>query len=512
MSKIGNLRPAKQYALAAALGMLGALAFPPINFIVAPFIAFPAWLYMLESNQDQSWKRHFSLGFWFALGYFTVGLYWITFALGVDLSIFWWLIPFSLFGIPTGLGVYVGIMSVLLKLTNSRGISRCFFFAALWTTGELAWGTGPMALPWNPLGSIWTGFEPMLQTLSIYGIYGLTLVTALLVSLPTLLRKNQFKPGRIAYITSMLCLFILASGWGIIRPTSTPVHYKENPPVVRLVQPYIPQDLNWQPARAQEQFRDLIQLSSEPGELKPNIIIWPESALPLLLGEDQVAREVVARMLPENGYLLSGSLRRERVPDEKMKIYNSLIMVGSDASVVATYDKHHLVQFGEYLPLRSIIPSSITKITSGDNDFSRGPGPATVSLDSIPSFSPLICFEGIFSGEVVAPGPRPEWLLNITNDTWYGNSSGPYQHLQLSRMRSIEEGLPMVRAVNSGISAVFDSFGQEIARKGLLVRGVLDVHLPPALLEPTIFAQYGHLIFMLMMVAVVGFALLTRRV
>lgn len=501
-----------QYLTIFLAGLFAALAYEPINFTIAPFLAFPLWLYILEVNQEKGWRKHFALGFWFGLGYFTTGLYWIAFSLGVDLDKFWWLVPFGIFGIPTGLSVYLGVTAVLLKHTQSTGISRCFWFALLWTVSELFWGSGPLALPWNPLGIIWANFDPLIQIISVVGIYGLTLATALLISSPILFRKYQFRTPQITFISILAISFISLSSWGLLRPDKTAVKQQGNPVIVRIVQPNVPQELDWQPEKAGKQFYDLIALTGSHAEKKPDIIIWPESALPLLLDEDATARGVVAETIAPNGQLISGSLRRVFTKGEKVKIYNSLIVVGADASVKAIYDKFHLVPFGEYLPLRAIIPSSITKITSGETDFSRGPGLDIIRSDPMPAFSPLICFEGIFSGSVVAKGQqRPEWLLNITNDAWFGNSSGPYQHLQLARMRSIEEGLPLVRAANTGISAVFDAFGRQINKKSLGEKGVLDVSLPPALQEPTIFALYGQLILIIMMAISFGIALLLRR-
>ncbi len=512
VSKIAALSLAKQNLLCFVLGIIGALGFPPLHIIFAPFIAFPVWLMLTELNQEASWKRHFSFGFFFGLGYFAVGVYWITFSLGSDLSAFWWLVPFALFGIPAGLSVYVGVMAVLLKFTKSTGFSRCFWFAALWTAAEIAWGSGPLALPWNPLGSIWSGYDPILQSLSVIGIHGLTLLTALFVSFPILLKREQINATRITYVVGLFVIFAGTSIWGGMRATDTPVQAQDKQMIVRIVQPCVPLEMNWSKDKARAQLQELLELSSMPAGATPNIVIWPESALPLLLADDEGARKVITSKLPAGTYLMSGSLRVIKKPGEKTVVYNSLVMVDPAGHVSATYDKHHLVPFGEYLPLRDLIPSGIKKITSGEIDFSRGPGSETIAVDPIPAFSPLICFEGIFTGEVAAHGPpRPQWLLNITNDAWFGHSSGPYQHLQLARMRSIEEGIPLVRAANSGISAVFDAFGREVARKPLGEKGILDAPLPPALQEPTIFAKYGVLIFLVLMAGMLVLAIVTRR-
>lgn len=511
ISKLAGLTTKQQYLLSLLLGILAATGHPPLNLVFAPFIAFPVWLILTEIHQQASWKKSFALGWLFGLGYFTVGLYWITFSLGVDIAVFWWLVPFALLGIPAALAVYVGTMTVFLQLTRSSGFSRCFWFAALWTTTEIAWGTGPLALPWNPLGDIWTGFDPILQTLSVVGIYGLTLFTALFVSFPIMLRPSQLSSLRISYVAGLFILFGITTSWGMIRPSHTPLEKQKEKTWVRLVQPCVPLEMSWDKNKAKAQMDDLLRLSSTPSDKTPNIVIWPESALPLLLDEDAGARQYIVQSLPAGAYLASGSLSRIRRPGEKVIVHNSLVMVDPNADVVAKYDKHHLVPYGEYLPLRKYIPDGIRKVTSGEIDYTPGMGSATVDIDPIPAFSPLICFEGIFSAQVVAPGePRPKWMLNITNDAWFGHTSGPYQHLQLARMRSIEEGIPLVRVANSGISAVFDAFGREVARKPLGEKGILDVQLPPALQDPTIFATYGQLIFMVLMAIMVGLGLVTR--
>ncbi len=494
------------------LGVLASLAYAPISAIPCAFVAFPLWLYILQIHQKSSWQRIFVLGWSFGLGYFTGGLYWITFSLGTDISAFWWLIPFSLLGIPSILSIYIGLIAVILQRVHCTGISRCFWFASLWTIAEVTWGSGSLGLPWNPLGSMWSSFSPLLQSVSVIGVYGLTLITALWVSTPILLEKHKLKMPQVIFITCQVVILVGASSWGMIRPHTTPTAELENPPFIRLVQPSLPQDLDWSPEKAGEQFFNLMNLSSTTTERLPDLIVWPESALPLLLDENTQARETIAKILKPDAFLLSGSLRREFNGGEKPKVYNSMVIVDAGGNVITNYDKTHLVPFGEYLPLRQLIPDSITKITAGETDFSRGQGLKTISLGEFPAFSPLICYEVIFSGQVISSkSPRAQWILVITNDAWYGHTSGPYQHLQLTRLRSIEEGLPLVRAANSGISAVFDAFGREIIRKDLGEKGVVDAELPPALRNPTLFSLYGQLIFIILLASFVLLGMAFRK-
>jgi len=192
------------------------------------------------------------------------------------------------------------------------------------------------------------------------------------------------------------------------------------------------------------------------------------------------------------------------------KFWNSVFVIDPSGGVVATYDKFHLVPFGEYMPLRNYLP--LDAIAAGPIDFSAGPGSRTIDLPGLPPVSPLVCYEAIFPGEVVASGNRSAWLLNVTNDAWFGRSAGPHQHFAIARTRAVEEGLPLVRAANTGISAVIDPYGSIVARLGLGQRGILDVPLPKALVEPTLYARYGDWILLPMLIATIGLAAIANRV
>jgi apolipoprotein N-acyltransferase len=512
MDGIGHLSPRKQAILSILLGMLTSLAYAPMNVIFAPFISIPLWLYLLEINQKQSWTRHFSLGFWFGLGYFLCGIYWMSLPLGADFSRLWVFIPVTLLGLQGFMALHLGLMAVLLKFTNSTGLSRCLWFAALWTTAEIAVSKGPFGMPWNIFSSMWSGFEPILQLLPYMGTYGLTLLTALFVSFPILF-IHKLQRRDITYLASLAVIFSLSTAWGFLRPNHTPLLEAHHPPLLRIVQPNIPQVLHWQQDKVKEQFTELLALSNQPSLVKPDLIIWPESSLPIMLQGDRQARQSIAHIMPPQSHLITGSVRLVVTPEKEVDLYNSVMVLNDQGAIEKTYDKFHLVPVGEYLPLRSIIPYSITKVASGNMDYTPGHGPETMSIGSLPPFSPLICFEALFSGEIIAPGsPRPLWILNITNDAWFGNTSEPYQHVQLNRMRGIEEGLALVRVANTGISVVFDAFGREVHKLDLMEKGIMDVPLPPALLQRTPFGEYGHLILAVMMVMTIASALILRRI
>jgi len=227
------------------------------------------------------------------------------------------------------------------------------------------------------------------------------------------------------------------------------------------------------------------------GAAPPTHVIWAETAVPFFLANDPVRRAFLARAVPPGGLLIVGAPRTTPAPQEPFRVWNSLEAIDGTGRIVGTYDKVHLVPFGEYVPLRVLLP--FNKLTAGRTDFSAGDGRATLALAGLPPTSPLICYEVIFPGAVARRDDRPQWLLNLTNDGWFGRSSGPYQHLAAARLRTIEEGLPLVRVANGGVSAVIDAHGRTLARLGLGEAGVVDAPLPVALAPPP-YARFGDLL------------------
>jgi apolipoprotein N-acyltransferase len=244
-----------------------------------------------------------------------------------------------------------------------------------------------------------------------------------------------------------------------------------------VVQPNVPQAEKWQRANIARQFQDLLHLTATPPQDKLTVAIWPESALTFDAAGNPDALAAIATVVPKGGYVLTGAPRLASSPDGKRLAYNSLHAIDDQGRIVATYDKFHLVPFGEYLPLRDILP---LENTIGRGSFEAGPGPRTIDLPGLPAFSPLICYEIIFPGAVIDEAHRPAWIVNVTNDAWFGYSSGPFQHLASARLRAIEEGLPLVRSANTGISAVIDAYGHIRAQLGLERTGIIDADLPAA--------------------------------
>jgi apolipoprotein N-acyltransferase len=483
---LATLKGWRRYGLSFLFGVCATATLPPVDLTPLLLIAFPGLLW-LDEGSCGPWAS-FRLGYAFGLGFFVSGLYWIAAALLVDAARFWWLIPFAVIGLPAAFALYVGLTLLATKLLADRlqlpGTARVFAFAIAWTVTEWARGHAFTGLPWNLIGYAWSGGFPgaiaMLQSVAWIGIYGLSFLTVLAASLPALLGTPSLAPvsaGQRLAPAIVAGLLILVPGvLGGIRLQTTPTG--ESGIWLRIVQPSIPQSMKWDPAAAERNFRLLLDLSAAPASRPIAAVIWPEAATPFLLERNPSHLREVAAVAPEGGYVITGAVRANPPPNPVQQIWNSLEALNGNGEIVARYDKAHLVPFGEYVPLRKTLP--LKKITPGTIDFTAGPGSRTIALPQLPRFAPLICYEVIFPGAVVDEDDRPAWILNVTNDAWYGQSSGPYQHFAIARTRAVEEGLPLVRVANNGVSGVVDPLGRVLARIDLNTVGHADLPLPAA--------------------------------
>lgn len=501
-ARCAGMRGWRRAGFAFLAGALATLALPPGNIVPLLLISFPILIWLVDGAANG--RAAFFTGWWFGFGHHLVGLYWISNALLVDAARFAWLIPLIACGLPAFLAVYAGAASWATRRLGGRGPRRVYAFAAAWAAAEWLRGHLFTGFPWNLLGYVWTDVEAMLQFTAVVGIYGLSLLTVLAAAAPAALvspaapdSDRQASAGSLwpAFIAFGLLLAVFVGGaarlTGIDPGTVDGVR-------LRIVQANVPQAMKWDAAQRVAIFRRHVELSARPAEgPPPTHIIWPETAVPFFLAEDAAALRAVAAIVPAGGALLTGAPRAEREPNGELRLGNSLLVVGAEGDVLATYDKFHLVPLGEYVPFRDWL--SLAKITPGTIDFTPGPGPRTLRLPDLPAFSPLICYEAIFPGAVIESRDRPGWLLNITNDAWYGRSAGPYQHLQIARVRAVEEGLPLIRAANTGISAVIDPYGRIVSRLPLGQTGIVDADLPRALDAPTPYAQLGDIIFFVLL-------------
>jgi apolipoprotein N-acyltransferase len=505
-----GLKGWRRHAAALCLGALAAGSLPPIDVTPVLLISFPGLIWLADGSGG--FIAACALGWSFGFGFFVAGLYWIAAALFVDIAQFWWLVPFAVMGLPAGLAVFtaaaLGVSHILQRLLRLGGTGRILAFVSCWALAEWLRGHVLTGFPWNLIGYAWSGAFPdalaVLQLVAVVGIYGLSLVTVLAAALPA--RLGDFSGNRWAPTLAAVALIAAPAAWGSHRLAAA--HSPDVPGVkLRLVQPSIPESVKNDPTQVLVNFRRLFALSTSPGAEHASAVLWPEDAAPPFLDRDGGARRALAQAAPLDGYVITGTVRTDPAPQAPTHVWNSLVAIDHEAAIEATYDKFHLVPFGEYVPMRSILP--MQKITPGAIDFSAGPGPRTITLPGLPPFSPLICYEAIFPGEVVDPAHRPAWLLNITNDAWYGFTSGPFQHVAIARTRAIEEGLPLARVGNNGISALFDPYGRVLARLDLDAIGVLDVNLPAALPPPP-YTRYGDIPYFSVLLLIVVTLIVVR--
>jgi apolipoprotein N-acyltransferase len=405
------------------------------------------------------------------------------------------MMPFAAAGFPAAFALFTGLATLAAWLAAPAGIARILALAVAWSVAEWLRGHILTGFPWNLAGYAWAGNFPgglaVLQSSSVIGIYGvsfLTLVAALLPATIAKPRRWPWLPG-----VAALMLVVVPGMLGGARLLAGEVGTE--PGVrLRLVQPSIPQALKMSTAGNETVLRTHLALSAQPGD--PTAVIWSEAAAAYYVNRDEAARRLIASVAPPGGLVITGALRTDPAPERPRHVWNSLAAIDDEGRLVASYDKAHLVPFGEYVPLRGILP--IEKITAGNVDFSAGPGARTLTLPGLPPVGPLICYEVIFPAAVVDEAHRPAWLLNLTNDGWYGRSSGPYQHFAIARTRAVEEGLPLVRSANNGISGVVDPYGRVAARLGLDAVGVLDAALPKPI-APTLYARFGDLFYAAML-------------
>ena len=496
--------------LAALAGVLAVGALPPLFVVPLAIPAFTAFVWLLAGVTTK--KGAFGLGWAFGFGYFAAGLYWVTNALLTDPERFGWMAPFAVPALAAGLALFIGLVGLATHLSRTRGVARVLVLAIAWTVSEWLRGFVLTGFPWNPIGSLWAFSDAMIQSASVVGVFGLGFLTVAAAAMPAALGQ-RLEPAR--------AMPAAASGWRRWRPVAlawlvlavvfvggvarlvgaAPGYVPEVR--LRIVQANIEQAAKWRDRLRLRHLEHHLRLTKAPGYERITHVIWPETAIPYFLSVDPARRKLVAGVVPKGGLVITGAVRRTvRRP---RKFWNSLHAIDGSGRIVASYDKHHLVPFGEYMPLKEYLP--IKKIAGGDGEFSPGPGAVTLALPGLPPVSPLICYEAIFPGAVVAPGPRrPAWLLNLTNDGWFGRSAGPHQHLAAARFRAVEEGLPLVRAANTGISAVFDAHGREIARLGLNREGVLDAPLPRALSGRTIYGAIGDWALLILLALAAGLA------
>lgn len=503
-ARVSTRRGWRRRGFALLFGLLAALALPPLHALPLLWVAFPGLLWLLDGATDG--KRAFADGWWFGFGHFSLGLYWISYALLVDPVRFGWLVPVAVFGLGGLLALFIGAATLAAHRLSPPGVPRVLMLAVTWVLSEWVRSWIFTGFPWNLIGSVWMPVLPVVQFAAVAGTYGLGVLTVVVAAMPAVLIRPS-RPNRVAMLGSLGILAAVALWGGLRLADGTTASVPDVR--LRLVQPNIEQTLKWKPEMRMAHLQEHLELTAQAGWDKVTDVIWSETAAPSFLERDAASRNLLASVTPPGGLLITGAVRGTLPGVEPFRIWNSLLAFTDKGEIVGTYDKAHLVPFGEYVPLHKLLP--LDKLTAGGVDFTPGPGVATLTLPGLPPVGPLICYEVIFPGDVADRAHRPAWLLNLTNDGWYGISAGPYQHFAAARLRAVEESLPLVRAANTGISGVIDPYGRVLAQLPLGARGVLDAALPTALPASLPFARIGiWASFVMLLMVAFGAVLWTR--
>ncbi len=471
--RIGALTGLRRAGLALAAGGVMALGQAPVDWPLALFAALPVLLLLMDGTRGP--RAAFALGWLAGAGYFAGTLFWIVEPFLVDPVRHGWMAPFALIGIAGGLALFWAVAFALARALWPASPARIVTFAAIWTLAEFARAYVLTGFPWALVGYAWVE-TPVIQTVAFTGphLLGfLTLVAAML-------------PGLGSLRAAVLAGLLVGAGWGWgAWRLAQPLPERAPPVLVRIVQPNAVQREKWDPERQAEFRRRLLEGTRAAGA--PDVTIWPETAVPFVLGQAPGEQAEAAAAVGPEGRLILGIVRGDGAG-----WYNSLAVLEPGGVQQAVYDKHHLVPFGEYIPLAGLLGGLGLQGLATGSGFAAGPGPRLVTVPGLPPFLPLICYEAIFPQGLRAPEGRADWLVQVTNDAWFGTASGPYQHLAQARVRAIEQGLPLARAANTGISAMIDPRGRVLASLGLETAGRLDAELPSALPAP-VYARIGDI-------------------
>ncbi|HVV39512.1 MAG TPA: apolipoprotein N-acyltransferase [Nitrobacter sp.] len=496
----------KRAAIALLAGALSSLAMEPFHAWPVLFMTFPAAVWLIDGAGAGAGRLNgvpsaALVGWLFGFGYFVPGLYWIGYAFLVDAQTFAWLMPFAVLGLPAYLALFTALGFALARMIWTRDASRILALAATLTIAEWLRGHLLTGFPWNAFGYALTEPLALAQTASLIGLWGLTFLAVAIFASPAVLIDGPSRTHRPWLTPAAAILLLMAMGaYGALRLSRHPTEFADKVRL-RIMQPDLQQDVKFNyaaKAAVMQKYLTLSDRSTGPettGVRDATVLIWPESAFPFFLTHEADAMAQIADLLPKGTILITGAVRApDQPPGTRItRAYNSIYVIDHDGSILSVYDKLHLVPFGEFLPFQNLLEKlGFVQLTKVQGGYIPGTQRHAMTLPNAPRVLPLICYEAIFPGDIESLSDRPDWIVNVTNDGWFGNSTGPYQHLQQARLRSVEEGLPLVRAANTGISAVIDPVGRIVAHLGLGVEGVLDARLPRPL-PPTPYARAGDI-------------------
>ncbi|WP_249778002.1 apolipoprotein N-acyltransferase [Phenylobacterium glaciei] len=505
--------------LAVLAGVGAGLAHPPFGLIVG-VAAYGLLMWLSETDGPKPLRSAFFRGWLAGVGYFAVGAHWITEPFLVDAANQGWMAPFALIAMSGGLALFWGLAALIYRAAGIKGPWRVLVFAGALALCEWLRGHVLTGFPWDLPGETWRAGSAPSQAASVVGTYGLSWITIALGAAVALL----WEAGRTRIVGAVAIVAMLAGlyGFGALR-LSDGVAARPDAPLVRIVQGNIDQKEKWRPENLDMVFSTYVRLSTQGSKTRPDIIVWPEGALPAVIDDLLAPGSPYAVRLTDalapGQTLMMGANRVEPTPSGGVSYFNSLVVLRREAPglrVTGYYDKHRLVPFGEFLPLGNLAGKlGIRSLVHMPEDFTAGPPPRPIHPYGVPALQPLICYEALFPGfasdAARRGGGRAEWLLNVSNDSWFGATSGPWQHLNIASYRAIEEGLPIARATPTGVSTMIDAYGRPIlgARLTLGEEGNIDVRLPSALAR-TVYSRFGDGGFAIMLLLSASIAVAGR--
>jgi apolipoprotein N-acyltransferase len=503
--------------LALGFGAAAGFAFPPFG-VLPGILGWAGLLWLLDGAGERPLRSAFWRGWWFSLAFFLVGTWWVVEAFLVDAESHGWMAPIIVCALPAGMGLFWGSASVLYRRLAVPGPARLLVFGA--SFGFVEWLRNWLltGFPWNMAGQTWLAGGAMSQNAAVFGALGLTVITLLIVGAPAMLVGAGSRRAKLGTVAAAAVALAGLWSWGAVRLSNAEVRTTDTR--VRIVQANVSQEEKWRGGALPGIVEAHVRLTRSPGLEAVDVVVWPEGALPASLEYlfspyspgAELGRRIPDAILPGQHLFMGVS----RAGDETGTFYhNSLAFLQREPAglrVHGFYDKHHLLPFGEYLPLGPLMTRlGVRSLVNMPSDYAPGRPSAPVSLPGLPLLQPIICYESIFADAVGKRGPRPAWMVLPSNDSWYGMTSGPWQHLNLGAYRSIEHGIPMVRSTPTGVSAFIDPYGRipDGQSLGLRQAGVVDADLP-APLPATPFSRWRNSPFWALVAAGALVAVLSR--
>jgi apolipoprotein N-acyltransferase len=504
---------------AFAAGALAVLSQAPFDFFAVCLVSFPVLVWLIDgavSERRAGWLRSlipaFAVGWWFGFGYFLAGLWWIGNALLVEADSFAWALPLAILVLPAGLALFYGLAAALARLLWSDGIGRIAALAFAFGSAEWLRAVVLTGFPWNAIGYAAMPAPVLMQSIAVTGLFGMNALAVFVFAMPALLASRRH-----AVAGAVLALLLAAAhvGFGLLRPG--PTSEASATVALRIVQPSIDQSEKWDTSVRDRIFKTYLDMTAAPpkdGALRPSVIVWPETAVPFLFTDRPDALAALGEVLQDGQTLLAGAVRSEGNPNAagEGRYYNSIVVINDKGEIVDAFDKVHLVPFGEYLPLEELLTRvGLKKIVQTPVSFSSGAARKLLTVADGVRALPLICYEAIFPNEVAGAADGADFILNVTNDAWFGDTPGPYQHFRQAQLRAVEFGMPLVRAANNGVSAVVEADGRIADGFALDAVGNLDVAMATRRSAPVLGTPNVNGIFIIVFFAIFACAMLLAR-